>query len=230
MALKFRSPMRWVVFDAVGTLLFAQPSVAQAYASIGNRYGSTLEVDEVRTRFREAFAVHERHYQTSEAEEFQFWKRVVKDVLGPVNDEAACFAELYEHFGLTSSWRVEDSTRDVIQQLQLEGLSIAIASNFDARLHRILDGDPVLSQVQTRLISSEVGWRKPSPEFFQRLVKRCGVPANEILMVGDDFDNDYLGARTSGLQAVLLGARPDENNVLNIPNLQSLLVLCSREK
>ena len=57
----------------------------------------------------------------------------------------------------------------------------------------------------TRLvISSEVGWRKPAPEFFAALCRSAGVPAECVLYVGDDPANDYAGAEAAGLRAVLL--------------------------
>lgn len=225
MSFTLQAPLRWIAFDAVGTLIFPEPSVAEVYSAIGRSYGSGLQVDQVRSRFRKAFAAHERDHRTSEEHEFLFWKAVVRDVLGTVTDEGACFTELYEHFGRSSSWRVDQSTRQVIAQLQADGFEVAIASNFDARLHAVLDGDPLLKQIRTRLISSEVGWRKPSQEFYRELINRCGVPANEILMVGDDYENDYLGAIASGLSAVLLSEKDVEHDISRITHLTQLLLL-----
>ena len=218
--------IRWVVFDAVGTLMFAEPSVAEVYSSIGSRYGASLRIDDVKKRFRQAFANHELTHETSEQRELEFWKHVVSEVLGPVSDMDACFAELYEHFARIDSWRIDDSTRHVVKSLLENGIDVAIGSNFDSRLHDVLDADPVLCNVTTRFVSSEIGWRKPNARFFQAVVDRCQTPASEILMVGDDYENDYVGAKTAGLRAVLLTDDIRGHSSNSITDLLHVLDLC----
>ncbi|MEM8619132.1 MAG: TIGR01458 family HAD-type hydrolase [Actinomycetota bacterium] len=45
---------------------------------------------------------------------------------------------------------------------------------------------------------------KPSPEFFGSGVTELGCPAGRVAMVGDDIDNDVLGAQRAGLHGVLV--------------------------
>jgi len=47
-----------------------------------------------------------------------------------------------------------------------------------------------------------IGHRKPSPEFFDFILKDLGLPAERVIMVGDDLEADVLGARRAGLRAV----------------------------
>ncbi|TWT49895.1 dUMP phosphatase [Thalassoglobus neptunius] len=219
-------PIRWIAFDAVGTLIFANPGVAETYTRIGNRYGADLSTEIVRSRFQNAFAEHQRTFSTSEEHELNFWKRIVGEVLGTVENSDDCFHELYQHFSLPESWRIADHAADVISVLQSEGFGVAIASNFDRRLHTALDGNPILCDIDVRLISSEIGWRKPSLEFYNALVERCQCAPEEILMVGDDFANDYTGARNAGLRAVHLGAeRSDIDPEFQIASLADVLPL-----
>ncbi len=82
-----------------------------------------------------------------------------------------------------------------------------MASNFDRRLRGVAAGLPALADVQHFVISSEVGWRKPAPQFFAALTATVGVPAPRMLLVGDDWANDYLGAQAAGLRAVLFDPR-----------------------
>ena len=41
---------RGIALDAVGTLIFAEPSVSAAYSDIGARYGSQQSVEQVKAR------------------------------------------------------------------------------------------------------------------------------------------------------------------------------------
>ena len=44
-----------------------------------------------------------------------------------------------------------------------------MASNFDSRLHAVCEGHHVLHRISRRVVSSEIGHRKPGPQFFQAL-------------------------------------------------------------
>ena len=50
--------------------------------------------------------------------------------------------------------------------------------------------------------SERWGVEKPADGFFTRVVEAAGVPAAEILYVGDRVDNDVLPALAAGLRAV----------------------------
>ena len=52
------------------------------------------------------------------------------------------------------------------------------------------------------LISGEIGFRKPHPLVFQRLIDQLGVEGDHILYVGDDVEPDIIGARSAGLQPI----------------------------
>jgi putative hydrolase of the HAD superfamily len=54
----------------------------------------------------------------------------------------------------------------------------------------------------TILISGELGYRKPHPSVFLKLVEQLGLEAGQILYVGDDPEPDIKGARAVGLQPV----------------------------
>ncbi len=85
---------------------------------------------------------------------------------------------------------------------------MALASNFDARLHGICAALPPLDVIDRRFVSSEVAWRKPRREFFAAVGEQLQLPPDEILLVGDDLENDYLGARVAAWQARWLSATP----------------------
>jgi putative hydrolase of the HAD superfamily len=121
-----------------------------------------------------------------------------------VDDPVACFQELYAHFAQPSAWRCEPGTASVLAGLAARGCTLGLASNFDARLNGVARGLPELAAVMHVVISSLIGWRKPAPEFFAILCRTVGVPAEQILFVGDDVVNDYQGAQAAGMLVLLL--------------------------
>jgi len=48
----------------------------------------------------------------------------------------------------------------------------------------------------------ELGHLKPSPGFFQQVIQKLVCRAADIIMVGDDFTGDIIGATSSGMRAV----------------------------
>ena len=45
---------------------------------------------------------------------------------------------------------------------------------------------------------------KPSADFFQLAISQLNLPAEQVVMVGDDIDSDVGGARRAGLKGVLV--------------------------
>jgi putative hydrolase of the HAD superfamily len=207
-------PIRAIFFDAVGTLIHPEPSAAAVYAGIGTRFGSRLGTGAIRTAFAEAFARQDQldrdnGWKTDEAREVQRWRSIVGEVLPdvPERERDSCFVALYEHFGQPANWRCDPAADKVIGELGRRGYRIGIASNFDRRLRQVLSGFRQLAALQPVVISSEVGWRKPAAAFFQALARAAALAPREVLYVGDDFVNDFDGARSAGCQALLVGPR-----------------------
>lgn len=227
--------LRCLAFDAVGTLIFAEPSVAKVYAAVGQQFGSKVTSDEIGPRFREALGradtEAERWFgelgRTNEAYEREFWRRMVSEVLPDVSEPERCFEMLFDHFGQPSSWRCFDDVGLTLAQLQARGYRVLIASNFDARLHSVCNGLRELQEISTRVISSLAGYRKTHRGFYASVLSAAQCDASEVLMIGDDFENDVVSSRNAGISAVHLrrdgGSKPDTAEVPTIKTLSDLL-------
>lgn len=212
--------VRAVVFDAVGTLLVAQPRVADVYHLAGWQHGSLRSREEVASRLREVYAASETacpgepaanlvsplvRQPTSEGRERERWQQVVAAVFDDVPDAVpAIFHQLWRHFAEPAHWRLAAGAAGVLDELARRGYRLAIGSNFDRRLHAVAAGHPALQACERTFVSSELGFPKPDPRFFASVQALLGLPAAEVLMVGDDWTNDILGARAAGWQALYL--------------------------
>lgn len=210
------------LFDAVGTLIHPEPSVAAAYHAAGLRHGSRLALDEVDRRFRHAFAAEEAldaasgSLRTDEARELRRWRSIVGAVFSEVPTAAhdELFQDLWDHFARPSSWRAFDDAAPTLEALIGRGATIAVGSNFDARLALIVAELLPIVPVSNVFASSTLGFRKPAPEFFAACLARLGLQKpDELLMVGDDADNDFFGPRRLGYPALLLVRRDRRTDV-----------------
>jgi putative hydrolase of the HAD superfamily len=223
-----------IAFDAVGTIIHPSPPAGDVYSRVAQEFGSRLPPDEIARRFRKAFreteqgdlaAPVESRLITSEAREKERWRQIVATVIDDVPDSSLCFTNLFAHFARPCAWACYADVPGVLAHLKSAGYRLALASNFDRRLHAVCDGIAALRQFDLRIISSEVGCRKPGRAFFDALVRNAGCRSEEILMVGDDVANDVTGARQAGLTAVHLdrGAAPDRETIGNLNELPEWL-------
>jgi phospholysine phosphohistidine inorganic pyrophosphate phosphatase len=67
-----------------------------------------------------------------------------------------------------------------------------------------LDAGPFVAALEFAARRKALVLGKPAEPFFQAAVKRLGLPAREIVMVGDDIDTDIAGSQKAGLKGVLL--------------------------
>jgi putative hydrolase of the HAD superfamily len=230
--------IRWIAFDAVGTLIRPSPSVGVIYQRVGARHGSRLGVDAVTRRFRDVFArlgestelacgclESDDHLHTCDTRERLRWQRIVRSVLDDVQDSDACFEELFAHFRQPDAWICFPEVGPALRRLREAGYRLAIASNFDRRLHSVMDGTSELSAIELRLISAEIKHRKPSERFFAALARATGAAPSEILFVGDDPAIDVAAAQAAGFWALQIdrGNASDKN-----PALRSLDDLVAR--
>jgi putative hydrolase of the HAD superfamily len=212
-------PVRAVFFDAVGTLLFPEPSAPVIYAETARRHGLALTPAEVRERFIEAYRVEEQadiaiNWVTSEARERERWRQIVFHTLAGVSDPESCYHFLFDHFAQPSAWRVAPDAAETLTALDRRGVLLGLGSNYDSRLWSVLAGFPELAfPRECVLISAGVGVRKPGVGFFQHAANVVGCAVEEVLFVGDDIDNDYEGATAAGMAARLLDPQGRYANV-----------------
>jgi putative hydrolase of the HAD superfamily len=221
-----RVPPEWVdsgrfdgwVFDVTGTLLLPDPPVADLYHRIAAPLGCQLSREAIAARFGPAIR---RHFgdvsaaapadpltrpTTDEAGERRRWRKILSETLDDLPPRAIdqAFDQLWSEFARPEQWRLRPGAAETISRLNDAGCRLAIASNFDSRVHRVLDGHPPLDRVSERFISSEVGFIKPDRRFFEAIAQRMGVAPQRLVMIGDDPVNDLAGAQAAGWHALHL--------------------------
>lgn len=201
--------IRAFCFDAVGTLIIPNPPAHVVYAEVGRRHGSRYDAAAIRDRFATAFRAEEEAdrasgWRTSEEREYRRWQTIVAQVLNDVADPERCLQELYTHFGRPEAWLYFEETIGSLRQLRERGYALAVASNYDHRLRTVLAGIEPFQLFDEIIISSEVGWRKPSPDFFKAICEIMNLAPEHIAFVGDDVQNDFEGAQAAGMLAILV--------------------------
>jgi putative hydrolase of the HAD superfamily len=202
-----------VYFDAAGTLIKPARRVGESYATIAEKYGKRVTSSDLAERFRVCFDGAPRlAFPGAAADELQrlernWWKAVVQKVFepfGPFENFADCFTELFDYFAEPSAWTLYPDVIDTLAALKQRGVTLAVISNFDSRLVRILDGLGIGSSFADVFVSSRVGYAKPDRRIFDAALSRHDLHAEHTIHVGDSEANDLDGARGAGLKGLLI--------------------------
>ncbi|MBC8351180.1 MAG: HAD-IA family hydrolase [Planctomycetes bacterium] len=221
MTTKYKS-VRAVVFDAVGTLIYPDPSAAFVYCELGQQHGSKLSLDDIATNFGRALIQRPYKRQTNEQSERDRWREIVAEVLADLSDTESLFHELWNHFAQPTSWAVYEEVTDVLADLNAQGFTTAIASNFDDRLLSLAGELTALHRVKEIFVSSQVGYTKPSIEFFRAIEAKLRLTPQQLLMVGDDMTNDFEGAAQAGWHSLLLNRDSTESRLRTVRSLRDI--------
>lgn len=194
-----------IFFDAVGTLLKPATPVEETYHRHGLRHGSALSKDSIRNRFYESFKKEELKdvsldCKTNEERECERWESIVSECFTDLKNTALLFNDLFKYYSNPSAWELYPGTIPILKHLENIGINWGIASNFDLRLQSIVKSKQELCNCKWLIISSLVGYKKPSKHFFNHLQTSSGISFKEILMVGDSPENDIQPAKELGMQ------------------------------
>ncbi|MHA1627044.1 MAG: HAD family hydrolase [Candidatus Asgardarchaeia archaeon] len=118
--------------------------------------------------------------------------------------------EYYEHaFDELREYYIPiENSRKVLEEIIGMGLKVGIATDPIIRrvgvLKRLEWGN--LSGLPYCFVSNadECHAAKPHPMFYREVLGKCGVRAEETVMVGDSYGNDVVGARKVGIETVMI--------------------------
>jgi putative hydrolase of the HAD superfamily len=159
-----------------------------------------------------------------------FWVKVYDHILWNLDvhreltadDVHRCCHELYDIFTAPDSYELFEDVAEVLPQLKKRGFRLGIVSNFAPTLHAILEAKGIAAYFDPVLVSTEIGLEKPDPAIFRLALDRCGLPAADILYIGDHDRNDIWAPNQVGIDAVKI-IRYDFHEGEGICSLRELL-------
>jgi putative hydrolase of the HAD superfamily len=204
------SRLRAIVFDVGGTLVYPADPVGETYAHFAKKRGVKLPPEATTTAFREALkncSPRAKGSIPSDGNDRVWWKQVVTISMPEKTfaDDAAFeefFEEVYLHFAKPDAWGVYPEVLEVLEALRDHDVELVALSNWDARLHTVLDGNGLGEFLPKRFISAELGWEKPDPAIYRHVAEILRLQPGSLLSVGDDPKNDVEGPKRAGWQAV----------------------------
>uniref|UniRef100_A0A8C8SYG7 Haloacid dehalogenase-like hydrolase domain-containing protein 3 n=1 Tax=Pelusios castaneus TaxID=367368 RepID=A0A8C8SYG7_9SAUR len=212
--------LQLLTWDVKDTLLRLRHPVGENYSAVARAHGIQVQPEALNNSFHQAYKAQSTQFPnyglSKGLSSKQWWVEIVKQTfrLSGVHEDGvlAPIAErLYQEFSSAQTWVLFP---DAVQTLRLcheRGIRMAIISNFDRRLEKILSLCNLRHHFEFVLTSEETGFAKPDQRIFQRALCISGVPPEQAAHVGDSYMNDYRAARAAGMHSFLL-SRAERGN------------------
>ena len=103
----------------------------------------------------------------------------------------------------TEQTGVIDGAYHLLDYLKGKGYPLYMASNgFTEVQSRKLARVGMTDYFDGIILSEAVGANKPSPLFFEYALKQTGLEAKDVIMIGDNYNTDIIGAMLSGIDQI----------------------------
>ncbi len=111
-------------------------------------------------------------------------------------------------------WALYPEVIEVIDKLKADGYKIALISNFDKKVHEIVDSLGIKNKFDLVISSEEAGAAKPNPRIYQHALKSLDLLPEQAIMIGDSYSCDYQAPKDLGMEAVYLDRSKDDLTIL----------------
>jgi YjjG family noncanonical pyrimidine nucleotidase len=193
---------RWLLFDADGTLFDYEraefSALSKAFQQIGVAFDSA------------GLSAYQRINQ-------DLWKALEKGLITPEKLKVRRFGQLFEELGvrhpaapfaesylqcLANCSDLVDGAHEVVSALRGKYRMAIVTNGLSAVQRPRLARSSIRDCIAEIIISEEIGYAKPAAEFFDTAFARIGQPSrSEVLLIGDNWSSDILGAALYGIDA-----------------------------
>ncbi len=187
--------------------------MAQSRQQLAELTGTTMSPDEFHALLEERYKILRKRAkeQLIEASEKEMWtKWMLPDF--PTEKIAPLSGKL------TRLWRDCDGRRvprsdvsAVVTELSKRGYKLGIIANTitETEIPDWLETDGLTEYIDTVVLSSKVGIRKPNPEIYLEAAHRIGVEPDRCVYVGDNPVRDVEGAQGAGYAMSIILVEPN---------------------
>ncbi|MCX6005085.1 MAG: HAD family hydrolase [Chloroflexi bacterium] len=202
-----------VCFDFFNTLAYFYPLREATYAGIAAELGIQVTAEAIAESLPQADAfwraenlrspIKEREQQDKFAVYSEYGLRILQGAGVQATPEQG-LQMLAKAFAIGFVFKAYEDSLPILKEVKRRSLKIGLISNIGQEINDYcvdLGFEPFLD---FKVTSWEVGYDKPRPEIFRMALTRADVQADETIFVGDQYEQDVLGARGVGMLAILI--------------------------
>lgn len=203
-----------IFFDLDGTLRASQPEGFEAFIEYAGRVGIALTPEQIATCEREAHRYWASPRVDDDMARFdkrEFWVHYNQTLLTAIGvhdcpDCAHRIQDLFDHYDPEDM--IFGDARTVLKKLHRAGYVLGLVSNRDTDLGPIVERYGFEEFFHFTLWATLVDSFKPDRVIFEKALERAGgLPAHQVLYVGDNYFADVVGAQNVGMDVILIDPR-----------------------
>lgn len=223
-----------ITFDCAGTIVRVNYNPVLLALDCARDCGLQLDEAGAGSRYQRLLQTRWTHYLGlnklgNEADCDGFWQEITDDWLDQIGVDRSYTQPILEAartrlYGPESPvFQLFEDTLPCLDSAVAQGLRIAVLSNWDYSLIRVLKSLGIDSRFELIVASLLKGVEKPDPKLFHIASSGLGLEPEEIVHVGDCPNDDILGAQLSGFRSVHID-RDEANPRLGQINSLSCLI------
>lgn len=215
--------IKYILWDIDGTLINFEYAEAAALKATFNKYNIGEFTDEKLKNYKEINIKYWKKLERGEISKKEVLEGRFEEFFSLYNIDTSIVSEFnLDYINATGDFAFYNTNAEkVVTELKGKYKQYAatngtvIAQNkklSNSGLNKILDGV---------FISEEIGFNKPSKEFFDSLFKIVGSSnPNEYIIIGDSLTSDILGGKNAGIKTCWYNPNHDVNNTDYTPNYE----------
>lgn len=218
-----------IFFDYGGTLAYVDPPIERIWLRLLEELGRHADPDVLEQALRQAneiagrLNIYDYHGRMQE-----YWRRydgVVLDRLGIADPEGMLADAINAGFDRRDWYHLYPDVRETLDAVRLGGYRLGIISNNVDEMITRLKQLEMAPYFETVVYSQEARADKPDPAIFRIALDRARCRAEEAVHVGDSYEADVAGARSVGINPVLIDRdrRYPDVHCLRITDLRELM-------
>jgi len=118
-----------------------------------------------------------------------------------------------------------DDVLPTMDLLRTQGLALGLISNINRNGDELAENLGLAPYLDFTITSGEVGAEKPHPPIFLAALSKVGAEPHEALHVGDQVTSDIQGAKSVGINPVLLDRDGNHPGFDDCPRIETLMEL-----
>ena len=213
------SPVRVVIFDLGGTLIFDKDPWPPVYHLADRTLLEALQNSGIHVEPNSFFHGHrgllslyyDRRGDDVEEETTSVLLQQLLKEQGVQNTSLELItAALHAMYSVTqANWFPEEDAIPTLQTLKERGFHLGLISNAadDENTQTLIDKGGFRPYLEFIISSAAFGKRKPHPAIFQAALTYFHVEAKQAVMVGDLLETDILGAHQIGMKSIRITRR-----------------------
>ena len=198
--------IRAVVFDFYGTLAYS-PDGGSTLATALAEHGYSVVPDLEHLWWNDIDGTEHHEYSASRAQ-YEAWQDGrLRQTLQACEVSDAHLTPVMTRVNeilATRTMAAYDEAAGVMAELRTRGVVVAVCSNWSWDLQEALALAGLDDAADVTISSAWVGCRKPHPKIYAHTLETIGVPADEVLFVGDTWNCDVEGPRAAGMRTLYL--------------------------